>query len=92
MPKRIPYFVYIIQAADKTFYTGMTKNLKNRITLHAAGKGAKYLRGRTPISLVYCERCPDIKTAMVRELQIKKYPKRRKEALVQQSRVRKIKS
>ena len=87
--KTTKHYVYIIQAADGTYYTGMTKNLKERLALHACGKGAKYLRGRTPLCLVYSESCPDIKSAMVREIQIKKYSKRRKEALVKPPRVHK---
>ncbi len=89
--KKIPHYVYIVQAADGTFYTGMTKNIEERIALHARGKGARYLRGRTPIALVYSEQCPDIKSAMVREIQIKKYSKRRKEKLAQQPHAKKIK-
>ncbi len=77
------YYVYIVQAADGTYYTGMTKNIEERLALHARGRGARYLRGRTPITLVYSESCPDIKSAMVREIQIKKYSKRRKEKLAQ---------
>jgi len=92
LKKKTKHFVYIIKTADGTYYTGMTKNIKNRLALHESGKGAKYLRGRTPLTMVYCESCPDIKTAMVREIQIKKYSKRRKEALVKPPRVRKIKT
>lgn len=92
MTKKTKHYVYIIQAADKTFYTGMTKNLKERFALHASGKGAKYLRGRTPLTMVYREKCPDIKTAMVRELQIKRYSKKQKQKLVDRRRARKIKT
>ena len=82
MKKKTKHFVYIIRAADGTYYTGMTKDVTNRLALHESGKGAKYLRGRAPLAMVYCEKCADIKTAMIREIQIKKFTKRRKEALV----------
>ena len=82
--KKTPHYVYIVQACDGTYYTGMTKNIEERIALHARGKGARYLRGRTPITLVYSEPCPDIKSAMVREIQIKKYSKSKKEKLTRQ--------
>jgi putative endonuclease len=90
--KKTKYYVYIIQTKDATFYTGMTKNIKKRMALHAAGKGAKYLRGRTPLTIVYRESCRDIKTAMVRELQIKRYSKRQKQKLIDHPRARKRKN
>lgn len=90
--KKTKHFVYIIKAADGTYYTGMTKDVKSRLVLHESGKGAKYLRGRTPLAMVYCEKCPDIKTAMVREIQIKKYSKKQKLKLIDQPRARKKKT
>jgi len=92
MKKNTKHFVYIIKAADGTYYTGMTKDIKNRLALHESGKGAKYLRGRTPLTIVYRESCRDIKTAMVRELQIKRYSKRQKQKLIDHPRARKRKN
>lgn len=43
------YWVYVVQRADGTYYTGSTNNLENRLKLHSAGHGAKYLRGRGPL-------------------------------------------
>lgn len=62
----------------------MTNNLKKRIREHNSNgtKGAKYLRAKKPIILVYSEEFPDIKTAMRRELQVKKWTKTKKEALI----------
>lgn len=62
----------------------MTSNLENRLKEHNSSKsrGAKYLRARKPVRLVYSEKYPDIKSAMNRELQIKKWTKSKKEALV----------
>jgi putative endonuclease len=82
MKKKTKHFVYIIRAADGSYYTGMSKDVTNRLALHESGKGAKYLRGRTPLAMVYCEKCSDIKTAMVREFQIKKYSKKQKQKLI----------
>jgi len=82
LKKKTTRFVYIIKAADGTYYTGMTKDVANRLALHESGKGAKFLRGRMPLALVYCEKCSSIKTAMVRELQIKKYSKKQKQKLI----------
>ncbi len=62
----------------------MTSNLEKRLKEHNSNqsRGAKYLRAKKPVSLVYSETYPDIKTAMNREMQIKRWTKAKKEALV----------
>ncbi len=62
----------------------MTSNLKNRLKEHNSigTKGAKYLRGKKPVKVVYCEEYPNIKAAMNREFQVKKWTKANKESLV----------
>lgn len=62
----------------------MTSNLDKRVKEHnsKSSKGAKYLRAKKPVSLVYSEIYPDIKTAMNREFEVKKWTKAKKEALV----------
>src|SRR3989344_5760091 len=79
------HYFYILRCSDNTLYCGMTKNLKNRLKEHNSNsaKGAKYLRGKKPVSIVYFEKYPDIKSAMGRELEVKKWPKVKKEALVE---------
>ena len=73
------YHFYILRCADNSLYCGMTSNLDNRIKEHNSGgkKGAKYLRGKKPVKLVYKEEYLDIKTAMNRELQVKRWAKRK---------------
>lgn len=44
--------VYILRCADNTLYTGITNNLQKRIRQHNHGRGAKYTRGRSPVTLV----------------------------------------
>lgn len=62
----------------------MTKNLENRLKEHnsSSAKGAKYLRGKKPVIIVYLEEYADIKVAMSREFEVKKWPKVKKEALI----------
>ena len=48
-------YVYILECADKTLYTGWTVDLDNRLKVHNAGKASKYTRGRLPVKLVYYE-------------------------------------
>ena len=52
-------------------YVGYTKNLKKRISLHNAGKGAKFTRGRKWM-LIYKEKFKSKKEAISREYYIKK--------------------
>ena len=65
------YYIYILECADNTLYTGYTNDLDNRLKAHNAGKGAKYTKSRLPVKLVYSERFDDKKEAMSREWFIK---------------------
>ncbi len=65
------YFVYILECADGTLYTGYTVDLDKRLEAHNSGRGAKYTRSRLPVSLVYSEAFEDKKEAMSREWHIK---------------------
>jgi len=75
-------FVYIIECADKTLYTGWTTNIEARIETHNAGTGAKYTRGRTPVKLVYSESFETKQEAMRREAEIKKFSRDEKLQLI----------
>jgi putative endonuclease len=63
--------VYILECADTTLYTGITNDLGRRMAEHAAGKGARYTRGRGPFRLVYRETCQGRAEASRRETAIK---------------------
>jgi len=73
---------YLLRCADDTFYCGISNDMEKRLAAHNAGEGAKYTRGRTPVSVVYCEACADKSAALKRELQIKRLPRSAKEALI----------
>jgi putative endonuclease len=73
---------YLLRCADDTFYCGITNNLEKRLAAHNAGEGAKYTRGRLPVSMVYSESCADKSAALKRELQIKRMPRSAKQALL----------
>ncbi len=78
--------VYILKCSDKSYYTGITNNLKKRLDDHTSGKGAKYMRGRTPFDLVFNEPHPDRSSASKRECEIKKLTKTEKVILITQGR------
>jgi putative endonuclease len=46
------WVVYLIRCSDDSVYCGITNNLKNRLSAHNLGKGAKYTRSRRPVQLV----------------------------------------
>ena len=59
-------------------YVGYSKDLKNRISLHNKGKGAKFTRGRK-WKLIYKEKIRSKNKAISREYYIKKNKKLRNE-------------
>ena len=75
------WFVYMLRCVDGTIYTGITNNVAARLKKHNAGRGAKYTKQRTPVSLIFREKHPDQGSAMRRELQIKKWSRLSKEKL-----------
>ena len=75
--------VYIIRCSDESLYTGWTNNLERRIEAHNKGLGAKYTRGRRPVTLVYVEYFEDKSEAMRREAAIKKYTPMEKKKLLE---------
>ncbi len=76
-------YVYLIECNDGTLYAGITPNLHKRLRLHEAGKGAKYTRGRGPLTLRYVEVQPDKSSALRRELQIKRLSRAQKLELIE---------
>ncbi len=65
------YFVYILECADNTLYTGYTNDIDRRLQAHNSGRGAKYTKTRLPVRLAYCESFYSKQEAMGREWHIK---------------------
>lgn len=79
----MPYFIYIAQGTDSSFYTGYTVNVEKRIQEHNVGKrGAKYLRGKTPVKLMYSETFETKSEALKREAEIKTWTREQKSVLI----------
>jgi putative endonuclease len=75
-------YVYILQCADGTLYTGWTNALAARVKTHQCGKGAKYTRSRLPVNLVYYECLPDKNAALRREAALKHLSRQKKLSLI----------
>ncbi|MCF8495695.1 MAG: GIY-YIG nuclease family protein [Alphaproteobacteria bacterium] len=80
------WIVYILQCADKSLYTGITNDLRSRISAHESGRGAKYTKGRGPFTLVHQEEHATRSAATKREAQIKTLSRERKAQLCLSSR------
>jgi predicted GIY-YIG superfamily endonuclease len=76
------HFVYIVRCADGTLYTGYARDPHARELVHNSGRGARYTSGRLPVALVYSEACESRGEALSRERQLKRWPRRKKEALI----------
>lgn len=82
MEKEQNWCVYILLCSDGTLYTGMTDHMDRRLKAHNEGKGAKYTRGRGPVTLVYRETCESRSGALKREYVIKRLSREKKLALI----------
>jgi putative endonuclease len=79
----VEYSVYIVRCADDSYYTGIATDVERRMAEHESSpRGAKYLRGRGPLCLVYSERVGDRSTASRLEYYVKRLDRSGKEALI----------
>ena len=78
----MPYFTYILECADKTYYVGCTNNLEKRLKEHNQSKsGAHYTKIRRPLILKYSEQFKTLHDARAREAEIKRLKREQKENL-----------
>ncbi|ULG74133.1 GIY-YIG nuclease family protein [Macrococcus brunensis] len=76
------HFIYILECADGTYYTGYTTDLDRRLNAHNKGTGAKYTRARRPVRRLYEEVFSTKQGAMQREYAIKQLTRLQKERLI----------
>ena len=76
------WVVYMVKCNDSSIYTGISNNLKKRLSTHAKGNGSKYVRTRLPFKLIYIEECQSRSNAIKREIEVKKLNKKNKELLI----------
>jgi len=76
------FWVFILRCADKSYYTGHTDNLQERIAKHQAGDIDGYTSTRLPVVLLFSEEFPTREEALACERQIKGWSRRKKEALM----------
>ena len=76
------WYVYVARCADDTLYCGIARDIAARIAAHDAGKGARYTRGRGPLTVVLRRRCRSKGDALRLEYAFKQLSRAEKEALV----------
>lgn len=77
------YYVYIVECADGTFYTGITTDIDRRLLEHNYSfKSAKYTRSRRPVRLVYSMEAGDRSSASKEEYRIKRMSRSQKQSLI----------
>lgn len=76
------HHVYVVECSDGSYYTGYTTDVERRVAEHNAGEGAKYTRGRRPVTLVHVEAFDSQSRAMQREYAIKQLSRSAKERIV----------
>jgi putative endonuclease len=75
------WFVYVIECADGSLYTGIATDVDRRWREHVAGTGARYTRSHPPARLLARFPHPDRSSALKAEAAIKKLTPARKRAL-----------
>lgn len=76
------WFVYIVECADGTLYTGVTTDVERRVIEHNdSGKGAAYTSMRRPVTLRHIENAETRSDALRREYAIKQLDRAGKQQL-----------
>jgi putative endonuclease len=76
------WYLYIARCADGSLYTGIARDVAERLALHDSGKGARYTRGRGPLVLCASRRCATKGDALRLELAVKRLVRPEKERLL----------
>jgi putative endonuclease len=76
----------MVRCKNNSLYTGFSTDVDARVKTHNSGKGAKAVKMMgLPVELVYKEECTDLSSALIRENEIKKMTKNKKEKLINQN-------
>jgi putative endonuclease len=77
----VSWSVYLARCADLSLYCGIARDVGARVAAHDAGTGARYTRGRGPLTVLAVRRCRDKGVALSIEHAIKQLPRAEKIAL-----------
>jgi putative endonuclease len=77
---RQTWYVYLLECADGTLYTGITTDPQRRLKQHNAGRAARYTRTRRPVRLLGSQATDGRVAALKLEQRIKHWLPQRKRA------------
>jgi putative endonuclease len=80
--RAVVYHVYILAGASGVLYTGVTNHLERRVMQHKQGQCDGFTKEYEVKRLVYFEPFSDIRDAISREKQIKRWRREKKLALI----------
>lgn len=81
-PAESCWWLYMVRMADGRLYTGISTDVARRFSQHVNGKGARALRGKGPLTLVWQQQVGARSVALKLEYRLKRWRKARKEALI----------
>ena len=76
------FYTYMLRCADGSYYVGHTDEIDRRMAQHSAGGEIGYTATRQPVELVWFQEFPSREEAKSAEIQIKKWSRRKKAALI----------
>jgi putative endonuclease len=76
------WWLYVLRCGDGSLYTGIALDVGARLAVHAAGKGARYTRGRGPLALVGRARVGERGDALSVERRFKRLPRADKDEIL----------
>ena len=79
----LPFFTYMLQCRDGSYYVGHTDCLEIRISQHLTGDGSRYTRSRLPVKLVWSQEFSTRDEAKAAESQLKGWNRAKKTALIE---------
>ena len=77
-----PFYIYMLECADGSYYVGHTDDLEKRMALHDSGSCAGYTAQRRPVRLVFADEFSSRDDAIQRERQLKGWSRAKKQALI----------
>jgi putative endonuclease len=76
------WFLYLIECADGSLYTGIATDVEARFIAHASGKGARYTRARKPVRVLASFELAGRSEALRAEYRVKRLTAQQKRELI----------
>ena len=78
------YYVYILASKTRTLYVGVTNDIIRRVAQHRDGSGSRFTRRYSVNRLVFVESSSDVRDAIAREKQVKRWSRGKRIALIEE--------